>query len=180
MDGGKKKKGVKNKAKDAAESGAKKIKLKAVKLCPGTKAHKAQRWKEYNGDWDYEHWSNVYEANMTKASKSREAVEAYREVLGWGKLEVTVLVEEDVVRRLDIADKRRKRAVEHKTGYICLTEAMQYELERDELLVDQGWTITWHFERSSADPEARWGPSGPLEETLKEAGIKITKAEYDD
>jgi hypothetical protein len=169
----KKKKGVKHKASSAAESGIKKAKAKASGLCAGSAAHKKQRWKEYEGDWEYERWSNVYDSNMDKASKSREAVEAYQAELGWGELEVTVDVEDDVRRRIDIADEESspKRAIEHKTGYICLSEAIQSEVDRDAELVKQGWDYTWHFER---DASRLSGPSAPLVEALTEAGIKIT------
>ncbi len=167
MDNGKdkKKKSSKHKAAKAAKSGGKKAKSKAKILCPGSDEHKAQRWEDYEGDWDYERWENVYDANMGKASKSHEAVKAYRDEIGWGETEVTVNVKKGVKRRLDIADEDSKKAIEHKTGYTCLSDAIQSELDRDAQLVEQGWDITWHFEGTA---------SGPLQDALAEAEIEIT------
>jgi len=168
MDNGKDKrnKSSKRKAAEAAESGRKKAKSKAEIPCPGSDEHRAQRWEEYKGGWGYDQWKNVYNANMGKPSKSHEAVNAYRDEIGWGKTEVTVKVnEEGVRRRLDIADIDSKKAIEHKTGYTYLRGAIESELDRDAQLVEQGWDITWHFE----------GPaSGPLQDALKKAKIKIS------
>jgi hypothetical protein len=168
-----KKTGVKRKAQTAAKGGVKKAKSKATGLCAGTPAHKKQRWKEYEGSWKYERWSNVYDVNMTKASDSHEAVQAYRDEIGWGKTEVTVKVKKDVHRRIDIADVNSapKRAIEHKTGYCCLSESIQSEVDRDAELVKKGWDYTWHFE---IDDSGTSGPSQPLVDALTEAGIKST------
>jgi hypothetical protein len=82
---------------------------------------------------------------MQRANKANAAVKAYHERLSWGKREVTIDVE-GVPRRLDIADVKRQRGVEHKTGYQGLTAANQWEIARDEILVKRGWNIYWYFE----------------------------------
>jgi hypothetical protein len=146
-------------------------------LCAGSDEHKEQRWKEYQarrGKWSRERWENVYYANMDKASDSRERVEAHQKTLGWGELEKTVEVDTGVYRRLDIADIKGKRAVEHKTGYICADEFILSEVDRDSLLVDDDWDITWHFEIDRS--RHLCGPSAPLVSELKRARIKITRS----
>lgn len=91
--------------------------------------------------------------------------------IGWGESEVRVTVNGET-RVLDIADESTQRAIEHKTrtsdgpraGYFTATEEIRWEIERDALLVEQGWDITWVFEDATA--------SEPLLERLREAGIR--------
>jgi hypothetical protein len=168
----------KSKAKKAALGGVAKTAALKLRKCPpksgpGSDTHRLQRWKEYKGTWNKKAWTNVYFANMVKASVARKAVEAYQKTLGWGTLEVSVPVpastntEGKTTRRLDIADKRTKptKAIEHKTGYICLSESIQSEVDRDAWLVSKGMDITWHFEGTA---------SQPLIDELTSKGIKIT------
>lgn len=152
---------AKSYSKARASKSARKAKDKTQRVstafCSGSPAHKAQRWKEYkerNGEWDYDRWSTIYELNMVRAAKANAAMDAYREEIGWGEREVTVEVEEGVTRRIDIADVNSvpKRGIEHKTGYVCLTEAIKSEAERDAKLVEQGWSIRWHFEGTASQP----------------------------
>jgi hypothetical protein len=156
----------KGRAESSAKKAREKVASKAKGLCPGSDAHKAQRWKEYKGDWEYKRWENVYYSNMQKAKKANAAVKAYQEKLGWGKTEVTVRLDEETVRRLDIADvdSDPKRGIEHKTGYISASEAILWEVERDAMLVKAGWKITWYFEGVA---------SGPLIGALFDAGINV-------
>lgn len=180
---------AKSRAKKAASGGIAKASAKALSECPrksgaGSIAHRDQRWKEYakrpNG-WTKERWEKTYWANMVKASESRKAVEKYQKTLdpSWKELEVSVTVPKDTniegkeTRRLDIADNRDNptKAIEHKTGYICLSVAIQSEADRDAYLVTQGMDITWHFEDRGGKE-----PSKQLLEYLKKRGIKITKA----
>ena len=143
-----------------------------IKPEAGTPEHKTLRWQEYETKnagntkkLSYETWSKIYDVNMQQANKSNVAVKAYQQKLGWGKTEVTVEVEPGVNRRLDIADVKAKKAVEHKTGYTSLDEDIKWEVTRDKKLVEQGWKITWHFEGTA---------SKPLIEALKIAGITVT------
>lgn len=160
----------KQSAKKAAKRKAKKAKARAASkvtgLCAGSAAHKAQRWKEYKGTWDYARWEKMYELNMVRAKTANKAVDTYHKKLGWGKREVTVQIKGES-RRLDIADKKStpKRGVEHKTGYITLSEDIRWEVERDAELVKQGWDIEWHFEGTA---------SKPLLRALKKAGISVS------
>ena len=142
-------------------------------LEPGTPEHKQARWKEYQENpnnknkWDYERWSKVYDANITKAKHANSRRDAYHKEIGWGKTEQTVQVRVNgtlYTRRHDIADIPNKKAVEHKTGKQYLTEDIRWELARDRQLVKDGWKIEWAFEGTA---------SKPLLNALKEAGISV-------
>ncbi|WP_170229085.1 RHS repeat domain-containing protein [Polyangium fumosum] len=135
---------------------------------PGSPEHKAARWKEYQergGEWSYERWSKTYDNNMQRATKAHEVADAYHQQLGWGEREVTVNVKEGVTRRLDIADEATKRGVEIKSGNQYATQDNLWEIERDAMLVKQGWDITWKFDGHA---------SKPLLEELDKAGIPYT------
>ena len=170
MDGGIKK-STKVRAQKAAEKAARKATEQGIKLCPRTPEGKQQRWDLYKktkkdkgeDPMDYKHWSNLYDVNMEKANKANKAVKEYQEKLGWGETEVTVDVEENVTRRLDIADKALKKGVEHKSGaYTCLSAEIDSEVERDAKLVEQGWKIDWHFDGTASEP---------LKKKLKDSNI---------
>jgi hypothetical protein len=135
----------------------------------GVTPHKAAAWEAYqarSGEWNYERWSNVYEANQSRATAANEAVDAYHQTLGWGKREVTL--EADVNgttydRRLDIADRLTQQGVEYKTGYQSVTPDNLWEIARDQALIEKGgWSIKWVF-RDTA--------SQPLKDILKSAKI---------
>jgi hypothetical protein len=137
---------------------------------PGTAEHKAATWDYYRGrggDWDYDRWSSVYDANQTRASQANAAADAYHQTLGWGTREVTVddisVDGEQTSRRLDIADKALQKGVEYKTGYQSATADNMWELKRDAELVRRGWDIEWVF-RDTA--------SQPLLDALHDAGIR--------
>jgi len=139
-------------------------------LTAGSDLHRATRWQEYQdngGTWTYDRWSNVYDANMTRASAADEAVDAYHANLGWGQREVTVNANVDGVdyaRRLDIADVATQRGIEYKTGYQTATQDNLWEVTRDQALAQSGWDIQWVF-RDTA--------SQPLQDALTNAGIKF-------
>lgn len=145
---------------------------KCCELTPGTPEHKQARWEEYQSNpnsskWDYQRWSNNYDANMVKAKQANRARDAHHQSIGWGETEVTVKVEingKEYNRRLDIADVENTKAIEYKTGYQSRTEDVLWELERDKELVKRGWNIEWVFEGKA---------SKPLIEDLKKAGIKV-------
>jgi hypothetical protein len=137
---------------------------KSSRLLPGSQAHKEQRWKEYQeagGQWSYNRWSDVYEANMKRARAANAAVDAYHSELGWGVREVTIQID-NITRRLDIADVETMRGIEYKTGYQTANSENLSELERDRFLIQRGWNITWVFEGRV---------SQPLIDALDEAGI---------
>jgi hypothetical protein len=137
---------------------------------PGSVEHKAARWEAYKargGKWDYEHWSNIYERNMLRASRANQAADAFHEKLGWGRREVTVDVE-GVPRRLDIADPATQKGWEIKTGRQYATQENLWEVQRDQILREEGWDIRWHFEGRA---------SKPLIKALNEAGIPHTGGE---
>jgi hypothetical protein len=148
----------------------------------GSPEHKQQRWEEYLEDKrakgetpkSYAEWSNIYEPNMDKARKSREATQDYRERLiqndeNWPDYEVTVNVDsQGTERRLDIADVAQQRAIEHKKyegGTVYNRDEIVWEHERDALLVQQGWDIEWVFDGCE--------PSAPLRKALEDANIRI-------
>jgi hypothetical protein len=136
----------------------------------GSAGHKAATWdyyRERGGDWDYDRWSTTYDNNQSRASDAHAAVDGYRETIGWGQREVTVTVEVDgkqEQRRLDIADRSLRKAVEYKTGYQTASPDNLWELKRDAELVKQGWDVQWVF---------RDRVSEPLAEALRRAGIGV-------
>lgn len=135
----------------------------------GTPEHKALRWQQYlerRGEdpdrWSYEQWEKTYENNMVRATKARQAEEAYRERLGWPASQKTVTVDGHV-RRVDVYHPGPPpRAREVKTGKQYATKENLWELERDKALRDLGWDVRWHFEGHV---------SQPLKDALDEAGI---------
>jgi len=148
----------------ASPSDAKKPTLK-----PGSDAHKAQRWKDYQdrgGEWDYDRWSKTYDNNMERAKLANKVADDYQQQLGWGTREVTVDVDGQA-RRLDIGDIVNRRGVEVKSGDQYLTQDNASEIARDKSLVDQGWDIEWHFDGHA---------SAPLQDALKDANIRLTGA----
>lgn len=145
-------------------------------LKPGTPEHKKNRWEVYKangGKMNYEHWSNRYDANIGKPSRSHELVEKYRQSLGWGTTQYSVDTPNGL-RILDIADGKTLKGIEHKTttktdgtkGYFSRSPRIREELEKDKYLVEvENWDITWVFENADV--------SDPLLEDLKNAGIKV-------
>lgn len=141
---------------------------------PGTPAHKAQRWREYQQRWNvggvqkgrsYANWSKTYANNMQLAIKANASVDGYQRVMGWGRREVTIDVAVKGVtyrRRLDIGDEAAKTSLEYKTGWQTLTKTNRHEVERDAALVDQDWDVTWVFEGTASEPLCR---------ALRDAGI---------
>jgi hypothetical protein len=101
---------------------------------------------------------------MARARIANEVADAYHEQLGWGTREATVKVE-GVDRRLDIADIATRRGVEVKSGQQYLTQENAWEILRDKILVEQGWSIEWHFDGKA---------SGPLLKALQDATIIVT------
>jgi phage-related protein len=136
---------------------------------PGSPEHRAARWEEYvqrtapEKRWSRERWDKQYDVNMQQANRANKAVADYHETLGWGKREVTLDVE-GVQRRLDIADVSSMRGIEHKTGDIYASQDILWEVYRDQILVKEGWDITWVFEGTA---------SKPLQQALRDAGIKF-------
>jgi hypothetical protein len=135
----------------------------------GTLEHRDARWREYQergGQWSRERWDRQYDINMQQARTANEAVTQFREELGLPRemQEVTVSVG-DTTRRLDIADLDNAVGYEIKSGeYTTLDVEIRSELDRDAILVDQGWDITWVFHGRA---------SQPLIDALTEADIKI-------
>ncbi|MEZ4858744.1 MAG: DUF4157 domain-containing protein [Flavobacteriaceae bacterium] len=121
---------------------------------PGSPEHKAQRWEDYKdrgGEWSYERWEKQYEVNMKQAPKANAAMDAYHEKVGWGKREVTVKSKYGD-RRLDIADIKTKKGIEHKTGYQTANQSNLFEVKRDADLMKAGWKIEWVFEGTASKP----------------------------
>ena len=104
---------------------------------------------------------------MIKAAKSHTGVNDYHKTIGWGKREVSINVG-GKKRRLDIADEIAEKGIEVKeysSGKVYNSVDIRNEVELDKLLVDDDWVIEWMFKGCS--------PSGPLETSLKQAGIII-------
>jgi hypothetical protein len=143
----------------------------------GTPAHKKTRRAMYElvgGDLRYESWSNVYEANVHKATKANAIVAAEHARLGIGETEQTVNTGKDEVRRLDIADVKNKIGIEvkaYETEVIYGTAEIVSEVLRDAKLVKRGWKIKWML----IDTE----PSGPLLKLLLDNGILVERRSSD-
>jgi LysM repeat protein len=136
-------------------------------LVPGSPKHRAARWSEYQargGEWSYDRWSKTYDRNMVRATQANAAVDDFWRQLGWGRREVVVDVE-GVPRKLDIGDVQARRGVEYKTGYQTATQETLWEITRDQILIEQGWSIRWHFKGTVSEP---------LLKTLRDAGIPYT------
>lgn len=144
---------------------------------PGTDPHKAIRREMYEligGDLPYESWERVYESNVMRARKANAIVAAEHTRLGWGKTEQTVRISDTEVRRLDIADVKKKVGIEikaYETEEIYASRDMVSEVERDAKLVKRGWKIKWVL----IDTE----PSGPLLKLLLDNGILVEKRSKD-
>ncbi|MET3047100.1 hypothetical protein, partial [Flavobacterium covae] len=143
------------------------------KYAPNTLEHKAERWAQYKIEKgtsakDYSNWSNVYNANMTKATKAHQAADEVMASIGWGQREVTVQAG-TYTRRMDIADVNLRKGVEvksYETGKVYATQAIQGELNADKFLVEmQNWQIEWVFKGCE--------PSQPLRTLLEQGGITI-------
>jgi hypothetical protein len=101
---------------------------------------------------------------MVRATQANAAVDDFWRQLGWGQREVVVDVE-GVPRKLDIGDVQARRGVEHKTGYQTATQETLWEITRDQILIEQGWSIRWHFKGTVSEPLLR---------ALRDAGIPYT------
>jgi hypothetical protein len=144
------------------------------KYAPNTLEHKAERWAQYkvrlgNNAIDYSAWSNLYNSNMTKATRAHQAADGVMASIGWGKREVTVQAG-SYTRRMDIADVGLKKGVEvksYETGKVYATQAIKSELNADKYLIDNSfWQIEWVFKECV--------PSAPLKTLLEDAGITVT------
>lgn len=149
------------------------VKDPPYKYSANTIEHKAERWAQYKIEKgtaakDYDSWSNLYNANMTKAIKANEAADEVMATIGWGQREVTVPAG-NYTRRMDIADKIAKKGVEvksYETGKVYATEAIKGELNADKYLIEnEFWQIEWVFKGCE--------PSQPLKTLLEQAGITI-------
>jgi len=98
---------------------------------------------------------------MVRATQANAAADEFWKQLGWGRREVLIDVE-GVPRTLDIADVQTRRGVEYKTGYQTATQENLWEITRDQILAEQGWSIRWHFKGEASEP---------LLKALREAGI---------
>ena len=155
---------VEKKADDIAKVVTKKKKLKA-----NTPEHKAQRWKDYqkkkpDSKMTYDEWSNRYNANMKNPLKGNASADAYHKKIGWGKREVPMRNKEgEIVRKLDIADVKKKKAVEVKdysSRNVSYDKEIKKELDFDKTLIEDNWDVEWVFKNK--------GPSKPLEKALKD------------
>jgi len=144
---------------------------KPAKGAPGSPEHRAQRWKEYlerkkdagEKPWKKDRWDKTYDVNMKQAAKANKAMDTYHGKVGWGKREVTVEID-GVKRRLDIADPKKKKGIEHKTGYQTANETNLAEIVRDAALMKKKkWKIEWVFDGAT--------PSKPLLAELSKHGI---------
>ena len=62
-------------------------------------------------------------------------------------------------------------AIESKVGYTSLTQSVQMQIAKDQLLLESGQVsgLQWVF--TASEVTGRVGPSGPLAAALEKAGI---------
>ncbi|MDR0865949.1 MAG: hypothetical protein LBO74_13600, partial [Candidatus Symbiothrix sp.] len=138
---------------------------------PNTLGHKAERWMQYkesNGEWNYERWSNTYNANMNRANIARQVEIDYINTIGWGEHQVSIKAGNQT-RRLDIADEIERKGIEiksYETGKVYATQAIKQEISADKYLINiESWQIEWVFKGCE--------PSQPLKELLEQSNIII-------
>jgi hypothetical protein len=161
------------------------------RLAANTPDHKAERWLEYRsrgGDWPYDRWSHNYQQNMRRAEHSHKLVKAHRARLGWGETQVvrTPFGPNGPRRILDIAEetvdpltgqRHLIRAVEHKEGYITMSDAIRAEVRADKQLARDGAAISWYIEGRASQGlrDALSGPPPPpipIQETRPNVPIR--------
>ena len=73
-------------------------------------------------------------------------------------------------RRVDVLTQEGL-AIESKAGYTSLTQSVQTQIAKDQLLMESGDVsgLRWLFSASSVT--GRVGPSGPLAAALEKAGV---------
>jgi hypothetical protein len=144
-------------------------------LTPNTIEHKASRWEQYKEEKSstgsapiaYSAWSNIYNANVTKANDAKKVELAYMASVGWGSAQQSIKVGTQT-RRLDIADIAVKKAIEvkaYETGVVYATKDIKNEANLDTALVKDSWKIEWVFKACR--------PSEPLKTLLTSGNISI-------
>ncbi len=145
--------------KEAAEDGGKVLQRK---LEPGTPEHKADRWQKYQergGQKDYDSWSKQYDTNMRNYQYGLAREKAYRDALGASDGTVKTPLTN---RQIDILKEKDMYAGQLKTGKVSLTKENQLAIQKDALLVKDGWKVEHILEK---------GASKPYLDALKKAGI---------
>ncbi len=129
-------------------------------MSPGSPAHKAQRWEDYKGDWNFERWSKQYDVNMKNNSYGLGREKEYRKILGGiSKMEKTKFTN----RQIDIAKLKERYLGQLKTGKHYLTKQAKIDIKKDAWLVKyKGYKVEYILEK---------GGSKPLLEALKKNGI---------
>ena len=137
-------------------------------LVPGSSAHKAQRWADYEargGSWSYDRWSNQYEVNMRNPQVGLGRERVYREALGG---ESRMLQTPYGNRQIDVFVPDSNLLLQVKTGgkqYLTTQGRLANTLaiKRDAWLVKQGYSVEWVLEG---------GGSKQLLQALDDASIK--------
>lgn len=174
---------------------------------PGTAEHKSWRWESYQQNnvdnpkrLSYETWSKIYEKNMTRAKTSNNAVEAFRQKLGWGATEVAVTVEfqaqkiaakdvppksqSGITTRFDpqmktdiVVNSSRRLDVADVVSKRAIEHKTGYITKKPEI----NWEITRDKELVKQGWDITWHFEGKastqLVQALKEGGIKVSYAE---
>ena len=106
-------------------------------------------------------------ANQAAGNAARDAIAA---TVPGAEIEVRFETEMGF-RQVDVLTTDRV-AIESKVGYTTLTDTVQKQIEKDQLLAENGAVkdVQWAFTQS--DVTGGVGPSGPLKEALEQAGIK--------
>ncbi|MCJ7960258.1 MAG: hypothetical protein MUW57_27835 [Pseudomonas sp.] len=147
---GKAGKEVVEKAGKKAKEGAKI--LKPEKLKPGTPNHMADRWLKYQergGKKDYDSWSKQYDTNMRNYQYGLAREKAYRDSMGASE---GTLKTPATNRQIDILKEKDLYAGQLKTGPVSLTKENQIAIQKDALLVKDGWRVEHILEKGATKP----------------------------
>ncbi|MBK5006078.1 hypothetical protein [Pseudomonas sp. S32] len=146
--------------KNASGDGAK---IQPRKLDPGSPEHKAGAWERYQsrgGKKDLDAWSKQYDTNMRNYQYGLAREAQYRKTL---RAQEGTLQTPITKRQIDILKEKEMYAGQLKTGKVSLTKENQLAIQKDALLVEQGWTVEHILEK---------GASKPYLEALEKAGIR--------
>ncbi|WP_434766095.1 hypothetical protein [Pseudomonas triticicola] len=146
-----------NAGKEVAKGAGKKTNdgakiFKPKKLKPGTPQHKADRWIKYQergGKKDYDSWSKQYDTNMRNYQYGLAREKTYRDAMGASE---GTLKTPATNRQIDILKEKDLYAGQLKTGRVSLTRENQLAIQKDALLVKDGWKVEHILEKGATKP----------------------------
>jgi hypothetical protein len=137
--------------------------LQRTKLKPGSSEHKAgalEKYQKRGGQKNFDSWSKQYDTNMRNYQHGLAREKEYRDILGAseGTLKTPI-----TKRQIDILKESDMYAGQLKTGKVSLTKENQLAIQKDSLLVKDGWEVEHILEK---------GATKPYLDALEKSGIK--------